>query len=187
MCGSVSGMTATPCGNIRHVSGVEGEAVVLAVDYTDIIDISWTITSNYHQLATTIPGEPIDIRDEKYKGRLDTTANGSLIIDKLTRENQRRYLASILRDGSGVCNQDYNLTVYSAQSRDSYITHAASVGKEFMIHTGQGFNQTRMDYTTENTIRLAISGCVLLIACFSLTHHMNTEVMSPSTNTHEMC
>lgn len=83
------------------------------MDYTDITDITWTITSNYHQFAATIPGEPIDIRDYKYKGRLNTTANGSLIIDKLTREDQRTYTASILRHGSGVCNNFYNLTVYS--------------------------------------------------------------------------
>ncbi|XP_077320280.1 uncharacterized protein LOC143942763 [Lithobates pipiens] len=113
MCGSVSGTEATPRGNTRHVSSVEGEEVVLAVDYTDITDISWTITSNNHQFASTVPGEPIDIRDDKYKGRLNTTANGSLIIDKLTREDQRRYTASILRHGTGVCNQVYNLTVYN--------------------------------------------------------------------------
>ncbi|XP_073466476.1 uncharacterized protein [Aquarana catesbeiana] len=109
----VSGAADVPCGNIRHVSGVEGESVVLAVDYTNITDNSWSITSTNHQFATTIPGEPIDIRDYKYKGRLNTTANGSLIIDKLTREDQRTYTASILRHRSGVCSHFYNLTVYS--------------------------------------------------------------------------
>ncbi|XP_073466475.1 uncharacterized protein [Aquarana catesbeiana] len=133
----VSGAADVPCGNIRHVSGVEGESVVLAVDYTNITDNSWSITSTNHQFATTIPGEPIDIRDYKYKGRLNTTANGSLIIDKLTREDQRTYTASILRHRSGVCSHFYNLTVYnklikSTPNKDNY----------YSISTGGILNNT---------------------------------------------
>ncbi|XP_073466567.1 uncharacterized protein [Aquarana catesbeiana] len=176
--------SAESCAEWINVSGVEGGEATLPLDLTGFTSITWVTFNDLVHFAVTEPGKPIVIQDDRYKGRLNVTTNGSLIISGLTREDQGTYGSYTLAPTSLQCAQLYNFTVLGTQSLDSYVTHAAS-GKEFTVYTDQGFAemQTPVDYTTENTIRLAISGCVLLIACLILTHHIKTEVMSPSTNT----
>lgn len=43
----------------------------------------------------------------------------------------------------------------------------------------QGENH-KADHTTVNIIRLALSGCVVFLACVFLIHHIKTEVITPS-------
>ncbi|XP_073465565.1 Fc receptor-like protein 5 isoform X1 [Aquarana catesbeiana] len=57
-------------------------------------------------------------------------------------------------------------------------------GYPYMLTTpagvrGAGENH-KVDYTTVNIIRLAVSGCVLFMACVFLIHHTKTEVITPS-------
>ncbi|PIO33117.1 hypothetical protein AB205_0136190 [Aquarana catesbeiana] len=124
--------------------------------------MTWVTVWDLVHFAVTKPRQAVVIQDSRYQRRLNATANGSLIIAKLTREDQGTYGTYVVTPTSQQCVQLYNLRV-----------------------TGFSQTKTRMDYTTVNTIRLAISGCVLLITCFVLSHHMKTEVMSPSTDTHE--
>ncbi|XP_077320279.1 uncharacterized protein LOC143942762 [Lithobates pipiens] len=176
--------SAESCTKWINVSGVEGGEATLLLDLTGFTSITWVTVNDLVHFAVTEPGKPVVILDDRYKGRLNVTTNGSLIITGLTREDQGTYGSYAVAQTSLQCAQLYNFTVLGTLSQDSYATHAAS-GEEFTLHTGQGIAQmqTPVDYTTENTIRLVISGCVLLIACLILTHHMKTEVMSPSTNT----
>ncbi|XP_073465142.1 uncharacterized protein [Aquarana catesbeiana] len=178
----VFGVLNESCAEWINVSGVKGGEATLPLDLTGFTSITWVTVNDLVHFAVTELGKPVLIQDDQYKGRLNVTTNGSLIITGLTKKDQGTYGSYTVTPTSLQCAQLYNLTVLDTQSRDSYVTHAASVGKEF---TSQGFTQmqTRVDYTTENTIRLVISGCVLLIACCVFTHHMKTEVMSPSTNT----
>ncbi|XP_075048698.1 uncharacterized protein LOC142108751 [Mixophyes fleayi] len=97
------------CGERRNVSGIEGGDVTLPVDQTDIRDISWV--TDMRPIATTEPGKPVAVRGKFHKGRLDVTADGSLIITNLSREDQGIYSANILRQTSEQCTQLYDLMV----------------------------------------------------------------------------
>ncbi|XP_040187966.1 pregnancy-specific beta-1-glycoprotein 9-like [Rana temporaria] len=155
-------LSVESCSGQTNISSEEGTEVTLPVNQTGFVSVTWVTLWDLVHFAVTEPGQPVVIQDPRYKGRLNATANGTLIIAGLTREDQGTYGAYVVTPTSQQCAQLYNLRV-----------------------TGFYQEKTRMDYTTENTIRLAISGCVLLITCFVLIHHMKTEVMSPSTDTHE--
>ncbi|XP_073466611.1 uncharacterized protein [Aquarana catesbeiana] len=155
-------LSVESCSGQTNIFSEEGAEVTLPVNQTGFESIIWVTARDLVHFAVTEPGQPVVIQDPRYQGRLNATANGFLIITGLTREDQGTYGAYVVTPTSQQCVQLYNLRV-----------------------TGFYQEKTRMDYTTVNTIRLAISGCVLLITCFVLTHHMKTEVMSPSTDTHE--
>ncbi|XP_073465566.1 Fc receptor-like protein 5 isoform X2 [Aquarana catesbeiana] len=59
-------------------------------------------------------------------------------------------------------------------SWEEYVTYTDEVS----LHI-RGENH-KVDYTTVNIIRLAVSGCVLFMACVFLIHHTKTEVITPS-------
>ncbi|XP_073465801.1 uncharacterized protein [Aquarana catesbeiana] len=155
-------LSVESCAVQTNISSEEGTEVTLPGNQTSFESITWVTLWDLVHFAVTKPRQPVVIQDDRYQGRLNATANGFLIITGLTREDQGTYGAYLVTPTSQQCAQLYNLRV-----------------------TGFYQEKTRMDYTTENTIRLAISGCVLLITCFVLSHHMKTEVMSPSTDTHE--
>ncbi|XP_073466568.1 cell adhesion molecule CEACAM3-like [Aquarana catesbeiana] len=150
------------CAGQTNISSEEGTEVILPVDQTGFESITWITVRDLVHFAVTKPRQPVVTQDPQYKGRLNATANGSLIITGLTREDQGTYGAFVVTPTSQHCAQLYNLRVTE-------------------------FNQmqTLKYYTAENTIRLVISGCVFLIGCFLFTYHMKTEVMSSSTNTGE--
>ncbi|PIO27175.1 hypothetical protein AB205_0038260, partial [Aquarana catesbeiana] len=155
-------LSVESCAGQTNISSEEGAEVTLPVNLTVFESMTWVTVRDLVHFAVTKPRQPFVIQDDRYQGRLNSTTNGSLIITGLTREDQGTYGAYVVTPTSQQCAQLYNLRV-----------------------TGFSQTKTRMDYTIVNTIRLAISGCVLLITCFVLTHHMKTEVMSPSTDTHE--
>ncbi|KAG8560171.1 hypothetical protein GDO81_014823 [Engystomops pustulosus] len=109
------------CGETRHVSHELGGEVVLPVQQSEVQDITWMMDRNKNIFAVTEPGKPVIIRSLIYDGRLKATADGSLVISKLTREDQGIYKGSVLRWRSGQCVLFYNLTVY-ASFRNSSIT-----------------------------------------------------------------
>ncbi|XP_073498384.1 SLAM family member 9-like [Phyllobates terribilis] len=98
------------CGESRNVAGVDGEEVTLQVDLTEINDITWVTRNNLDPIAKTKPGNVIEDIISSYRGRLNATSNGSLVITNLTRDDQGSYIANIKR--SSQCTQEYNLTVY---------------------------------------------------------------------------
>ncbi|CAH2225367.1 SLAM family member 5-like [Pelobates cultripes] len=102
------------CGDKRTVIGAVGEDAVLPVNKTRIKDGSWVTVNGGIHFATTKPGGDIDIRDNRYEGRLYGTADGSLHFTKLTREDQGEYRATIRTDtGNKPCDQQYDLRVFS--------------------------------------------------------------------------
>ncbi|CAH2327128.1 SLAM family member 5-like [Pelobates cultripes] len=106
-------LCAVQCGDKRTVNGAVGGDVILPVSQTGIKDISWVIVNGGTHFATTKPDGDIDIRDNRYKGRLYRTADGSLNFTKLTREDQREYTANIRTDpGNKQCEQQYDLRVF---------------------------------------------------------------------------
>ncbi|XP_063295380.1 uncharacterized protein LOC134582656 [Pelobates fuscus] len=111
---SVAGILCTvSCGNKRTVIGEVGGDVILPVNQTGIKDASWVFVNGGTHFATTKPDGDIDIRDNRYEGRLDGTTDGSLKFTKLIREDQREYKANIRTDpGNKQCEQQYNLRVF---------------------------------------------------------------------------
>lgn len=61
--------------------------------------------------ASTVPGEPVTIQDDRYEGRLKVKMDGSLVISGLTEEDRGVYRATIQGQKSERCEQLYNLTV----------------------------------------------------------------------------
>ncbi|XP_075700667.1 uncharacterized protein LOC142665018 [Rhinoderma darwinii] len=104
------------CEEIIHVSSEMGGEVMLHVEQTEIRDITWMTDRDKNIFAGTEPGKPVVIiRSPFYNGRLKVTADGSLIITNLTREDRGIYKASVLKQTSGQCAQFYNLTLYEEQ------------------------------------------------------------------------
>ncbi|XP_075047961.1 T-lymphocyte surface antigen Ly-9-like isoform X2 [Mixophyes fleayi] len=171
------GVLGASCGERRNVSGIEGGDVTLPVDQTEIRDISWVIDTRL--IATTEPGNPVVVKEKLYNGRLDVTADGSLIITNLSREDQGIYTADIQRQRSGQCTQIYYLTVYDEKFYKPLATRNIIEDDKKLCDNFLGRKRKR-DYITINIVRLTLSACVLLITCCVFTHHMKTEVMKPS-------
>ncbi|XP_063295392.1 SLAM family member 5-like [Pelobates fuscus] len=104
-------LCADLCGDKRKVFGAVSGEVVLPLNQTAIKDIAWVI-ANIH-FATTRPDGEIDIRYNRYEGRLYGTADGSLNFTKLTSEDQGEYTAYILTGPKiKFCEQQYDLRIF---------------------------------------------------------------------------
>ncbi|CAH2327030.1 SLAM family member 5-like [Pelobates cultripes] len=99
------------CGANKAVSGKVGKEVILAVNHSDIIDISWLIVKGNIHFATTKPNLSIDIRDKQYDGRLSALEYGSLKFSSLTKEDEGEYKADIRYAEEKHCGQRYVLQV----------------------------------------------------------------------------
>ncbi|XP_063803827.1 uncharacterized protein LOC134980790 [Pseudophryne corroboree] len=140
----VYGVPGSSCGERREVSGIEGGDVTLPVGDTGIRDDIWV--TDMRLIAKTEPGNPVMVHNNLYRGRLSVTADGSLIITNLSREDQGNYTANIRRQISGQCTQIYDLTVH-------------------------GRTQKR-DYRGMIIIRLTLSACVFCLTCCVFLHHV---------------
>ncbi|CAH2327016.1 SLAM family member 5-like [Pelobates cultripes] len=106
-------LCALPWRDERTVIGAVGGDLILPIKQTGIKYISWVTVNGGTHFATTKPGGDIDIRDNRYEGRLYGTADGSLNFTKLTREDQGEYTATIRTvPGYRHCNKKYNLRVF---------------------------------------------------------------------------
>ncbi|XP_044128700.1 uncharacterized protein LOC122922225 isoform X2 [Bufo gargarizans] len=85
-----------PCGEVKNVSAVEGENVILQVDEEMITEISW-VFGNKH-IATTQPNKTIDIKSWDYRSKLYTEGNVSLGIVKINTEQSGTFVASIFKE-----------------------------------------------------------------------------------------
>lgn len=139
------------CGATIKVSAPEGGDVTLPAGGAEIRIISWRRDSELTYIARTAPGTLYLINDRSYKGRLNVTAEGALIITKLNPEDQGVYRAEIERRTWSPCVQLYDLTVPGAEELT--------------------------DYTALNIVRLILSACVFLIACCVSVHHLITEML----------
>ncbi|XP_075048012.1 cell adhesion molecule CEACAM3-like isoform X2 [Mixophyes fleayi] len=174
----VYGVIGALCGERRNVSGIEGGDVTLPVDQTEIRDISWVTDKRI--IARTEPGKPVVVREKLYNGRLDVTADGSLIITNLSREDQGIYTADIQGQSSEQCTQIYYLTIYDGNFYRPSITQSNIIEDDKKLRENFPGRTQKADYITMNIVRLTLSACVLLITCCLFTHHMKTEVMKPS-------
>ncbi|XP_063295902.1 uncharacterized protein LOC134583076 isoform X1 [Pelobates fuscus] len=105
----------TPCRN-RHVTAFEGDSVTLQLGQTGIETTTWEVCigdGRRYFIANTLRRGSLEIRDVLwYNGRLSSAQDGSLIITKLTMEDQRIYNADLFRiSWQYRCDQRYNLTV----------------------------------------------------------------------------
>ncbi|XP_072284657.1 uncharacterized protein [Pyxicephalus adspersus] len=149
-------MSVKSCAGQTNITSVEGGEVTLPVNQTGLESITWMTLRDLVHLAVTKPGKSVLIQDARYAKRLKVTANGSLIITGLAREDQGIYGTYAVTSTSHKCAQLYNLRVTDFRERD---------------------------YAAMNKIRLGISAFVFLMTCCLFIHHMKTEVMGPSTNT----
>ncbi|KAM3918701.1 uncharacterized protein RB166_013478 isoform 1-T2 [Leptodactylus fuscus] len=81
----------------KNISGLRGESVTLivaSIKESEIQDIQWV--KNGINFATTKPNKEVTIRDSNYNERLGASNDGSLVIQKLTMEDQGEYKADIL-------------------------------------------------------------------------------------------
>ncbi|OCT69367.1 hypothetical protein XELAEV_18040682mg [Xenopus laevis] len=100
------------CGPMRNITGKEGEAATLQVDPTRGRGISWALILGMSRnvFAITKPNSSIDIRDPQYKGRVNSTTDGSLNFMDFMIYDQGIYLSEVFYSH---CSQFYNLRVYS--------------------------------------------------------------------------
>ncbi|XP_041429918.1 uncharacterized protein LOC121397347 [Xenopus laevis] len=100
------------CGPMRNITGKEGEAATLQVDPTRGRGISWALILGMSRnvFAITKPNSSIDIRDPQYKGRVNSTTDGSLNFMDFMIYDQGIYLSEVFYSH---CSQFYNLRVYT--------------------------------------------------------------------------
>ncbi|XP_044128694.1 uncharacterized protein LOC122922222 isoform X1 [Bufo gargarizans] len=153
------------CGDTRHVESNVGGEVMLPVQQTEIQDITWMSSRDKNIFAVTEPGKPVVIRSMFYNGRINVTDNGTLIITKLTREDQGIYKGSVLRRISGQCAQFYNLTVYEEQVFSS----SPSTTSPIRISTEAMTTKSSKQVTVWITIILSVSATLALLLIFIVT------------------
>ncbi|XP_040189342.1 uncharacterized protein LOC120920945 [Rana temporaria] len=104
-----------PCASMKSLSVEEGEDVVLQLDLNDIRLTSVTWGYEKFLIATTKPGQPLEMGDHgsDYTGRLDSNLkDGSLIIKSLSSKDMRVYRAELFNSQNKyICAQIYDLRI----------------------------------------------------------------------------
>ncbi|XP_073466490.1 uncharacterized protein [Aquarana catesbeiana] len=107
----VSMSEKSPCGDIRDVAGREEEEIILPLDEDGVqVKIVYWLTPSGELLAKTKPGGYIQAQ-RNYFRRVQTLADSSLTIMKLTTEDQGIYVANMYMYSGKSCSQKYNVTV----------------------------------------------------------------------------
>ncbi|XP_073466165.1 uncharacterized protein [Aquarana catesbeiana] len=131
-----------PCGERRHVFGIEGRDVTLPVDYNDITAVNWTAGGNEEVFAVTKPHSVI-IKDDRYRGRLKSEYDGSLYIYNVSEHDEGMYEALIERQTSRQCVQRYQLFIKGKAKLCGEIRRVFSVrGGDVTLSAGYGANTT---------------------------------------------
>ncbi|XP_069806835.1 pregnancy-specific glycoprotein 22-like [Dendropsophus ebraccatus] len=153
------------CRDTRHLSSKVGGEVVLPIQQTEFQDITW-MNKDKSIFAVTEPEKPVTVRSLSYNGRLSVTANGSLIIVKLTKEDQGIYKGSILRRGLGQCAQLYNLTVYEEQI---YVFSNATTTSPVRTTTEVKTTKSSKQVREWIVIIMCVTGTAALVLMFVIT------------------
>ncbi|XP_073495534.1 CD48 antigen-like isoform X2 [Phyllobates terribilis] len=124
------------CGEKNYVVGSLGSDIILQVDPVGVVgDITWLISGNH--FATTEPGKNIEIRDNRYKWKVYSLENGSLLLKNLASEDQGTYIASTLKGTSGkekLCALIYDLRIYGMLLDDNIeIEHKVSKNETCIV------------------------------------------------------
>lgn len=130
-----------PCGERRHVFGIEGRDVTLRVDYTDITAVNWTTGDNEEVFAVTKPHSVI-IKDDRYRGRLPAGYGGSLYINNVSEHDEGMYEALIERQTSRQCVQRYQLFIKGKDKSCGERRVFSVSGEEVTLSAGYGANTT---------------------------------------------
>ncbi|XP_073466870.1 uncharacterized protein [Aquarana catesbeiana] len=102
------------CGEMKQVVSQESGDILLQVDKSGVIEISWVFRNTL--IAIAKPHESMEEKSRQFKNRLYNGTDGSLSITKLTKDDQGEFAANIRLDNNYDCIQIYNLTVYSKLS-----------------------------------------------------------------------
>ncbi|XP_073466461.1 uncharacterized protein [Aquarana catesbeiana] len=102
-----------PCGEMKQVVSQESGDILLRVDKSGVIEISWVFRNTL--IAMAKPHESMEVKSRLFKNRLYNGTNGSLNITKLTKDDQGEFVANIRLNNNYECNQIYNLTVYKSK------------------------------------------------------------------------
>lgn len=107
-------LPADICEETRDVFAAFGEEVTLQLSMNEtkqIEKILWISFRGVH-IATSRPGGSVEIREHVYKGRLNASGDGSLIIKDLKMEDAGNIKATIYLSREGhTCSKTYNLSV----------------------------------------------------------------------------
>ncbi|XP_073465558.1 uncharacterized protein [Aquarana catesbeiana] len=104
-----------PCASMKSLFVEEGEDVILQLDLNNIRLTSVTWGYEKFLIATTKPGQPVEMGDHgsDYTGRLDSNLkDGSLIIKSLSPKDMRVYRAELFNSQNKyICAQIYDLRI----------------------------------------------------------------------------
>ncbi|XP_066428574.1 SLAM family member 5-like [Eleutherodactylus coqui] len=118
---SLDALCEGSCEERNHVVAAEGGDVILQLNPVGALgDITWFVSGNH--FATSESGRNIKIRDNRYKGKVYSMEDGSLLLKNVVRKDQGTYIASTLRRTSGkeeLCALIYDLRVYEMLSDDN--------------------------------------------------------------------
>ncbi|XP_041429544.1 SLAM family member 5 [Xenopus laevis] len=114
------------CKATESVAAAEGEETILQVNRTGITEISWILKGQH--IATSKPNEPVQWKNRQFKTRLGSKPDASLIINKITREDQGTYVT----DMRGLEEKDdfiqcYNVTMYRRLKEEDLTIHHHTV------------------------------------------------------------
>ncbi|KAG8560169.1 hypothetical protein GDO81_014822 [Engystomops pustulosus] len=98
------------CSEEIYIAAVEGEDVTLQINEIDVREISWLSGSSH--IATSKPGQPLDVKYRKLKKRLQNSVKGSLKIIQVCMEDQGEYSANVIKEKDEECDQHFSIKVY---------------------------------------------------------------------------
>ncbi|XP_040267398.1 SLAM family member 5 [Bufo bufo] len=103
------------CRETNVVNGSVGDNVTLLVSQENIEDITWSYGNN--RIASTKPQEEMDVTN-RFRGKLESDQDGSLIVMNLQQEDEGTYDASIKLRSGDMCTVHHQLHVYKKLSVD---------------------------------------------------------------------
>ncbi|KAG8560172.1 hypothetical protein GDO81_014824 [Engystomops pustulosus] len=120
----------------KNLSALPGQEVTLVVDNikeSEIQDIQWV--RNGINFATTKPYKGVTIRERSYEGKLSSTSEGSLILKKVTLEDQGEYKADIFTLN---LNHEITFILHISGGNDSKPVNAAAIIVPVILLLGVG-------------------------------------------------
>ncbi|XP_068111030.1 SLAM family member 9-like [Hyperolius riggenbachi] len=174
--------TFQDCRPMKHLSGMVSGDVLLQVDEVQIKDISWIV--NRKHIATTKPGQPVDIKALQFKNRLFNGTNGSLRVTNLTNADQGEFAANIfLMEDGKECTLLYNLTVYSKlTASDIQIDHNITWNETCSVTLTCTVRKTDSLVSWRNSVNGYVTKSTLQIMYPDVNSSWTCTAWNPATN-----
>ncbi|KAM3919062.1 uncharacterized protein RB166_013817 [Leptodactylus fuscus] len=148
------------CGMAKKVSVPVGGNVTLQVEESHINNLFWERPVGVI-IGRTNPGGFLDLREEKYKGRLQGSPDGSLTLRNVSGQDQGYYRAVIFPPDGVACARVYDVSIsvlpakVCEETRDVFGVYGEEVTLQVSVVQGKDIRQIR--WVTFDGVNIATS------------------------------